>query len=191
MTQQYERPIEEILAERTLEESTATNAEKQALLRDTGIVKQVIELVRYSEGTDFMPPTVHGVLKDGEDVRDVEFDVTPLGLTPRFDAYLRQRPFWTTEELVAYRLRNVRPPVEAEHFELTCDEDANWSLEWLYTENQYTKLFETYAPLAFRHKSKVVRRHGRVTGPQGVALFRRPDYAAFDEKDTTHVDNFT
>lgn len=177
----YERPIEDVLAERSVEEVIATDSEKQALVRDTGSVAIIATLDDYNEETRQV--TLSGTLPGETEQGTYTFDVETIGLGGLFEDYARQRPYWTTDELVRYRLSHVAPAAEVVYVRLVCDANAVWSLDWLYTEEQYERLFERYTEAAFRMKAKAVRRHGRVLGATPEPLFMRPVYAKYHDSD--------
>lgn len=182
-TSKYERPVSEVLSERSVDEVVATDSEKQALIRDTGVVAMVLTLDAYDALAHTL--TVTGCLPGETTPGTYTFDVETLGLRDVLDAYAWQRPYWTTEELVRYRLSGEEPgrASEVEHIRLQCDENAVWTLEYLYTETQYERLFEKNTEATFRVKAKIVRRHGRVLDATDEPLFTRPVYAKYHESD--------
>lgn len=190
---QYERPVEDVVSESERETKSVTTPEdlarKMAAVRDTGAVSTVISFtgVVFQDKRSNDPGQLSLTSSragDGNDLLPLaQYDLDAFGW-----AFERERPYWTTQELMGHVLTGKRPR-EGEVFyaRLSVDDNAVWRLDLLYTDVQYERLFMEKAEPKWRIYANSVRRLGRVTSEQfpDVELFERPKYNEFDERDVT------
>lgn len=185
---QYERPVQDLLHETEVTSRQPTTPEdlarKMAAVRDTGVVSRVLQ-VSSIKVTGSGRAVAHLVAHAGHNTV-TELSLDDMGLHDVAEAFLRERPYWTTEELMAHRLFGTAArPSETFYVRLSVDDNAVWTLDYLYTETQYERLFKEQADGKWRFYAHSVRRLGRVDVEpfRDVELFTSPQYDKFDERD--------